>query len=122
MIRDDSNPGRNPITKEHIEASRRAVVQAAKLGCTDNEIGAIVGMSEDSVKRHLRKELDEGRNDLRRSLRKAQLETAINEKNPTMLIWLGKNYLKQKEPKHNVEHSGGITVERTVFSGNVKEN
>ena len=121
-IRDNSNPERNRIPKEKIEASRKPVIAAAKLGCTDPEIGTIVGMSEDSVKNHLRAELDEGRNALRRSLRKAQLEAAINEKNPTMLIWLGKQYLKQKEPKQTLEHSGGVNIEKKVFHPNAAKN
>jgi len=90
-------------------------VSSSKLGCTDREIGTIVGMSEDSVKRHLRKELDEGRNALAGGLRKAQLEAAINEKNPTMLIWLGKQYLGQREPKQTMEHSGGVIIEQVLF-------
>lgn len=112
---DNSNPGRNPIPKEKIEAARSVVEASSKLGCTDKEIGGIVGMSEDSVKRHLRKELDAGRNVMRRSLRKAQLEAAINEKNPTMLIWLGKCYLGQKEPKKELEHSGKFEVIKIMF-------
>ena len=120
--RDNSNPGRNPITKEHVERSRLAVVSASKLGCTDREIGTIVGMSEDSVKRHLRKELDEGRTALAGGLRKAQVEAAIKDKNPTMLIWLGKQYLGQREPKQTLEHTGGVTIEKKVFHPNAKKN
>jgi len=113
--RDKSNRGRHPIPPEKIEASRPQVVAAAKLGCTDKEIGTIVGMSEDSVKRHLRAELDQGRTALAGGLRKAQIEMAIKERNPTMLIWLGKCYLGQKEPKQNHEHTGKITIEKVVF-------
>jgi hypothetical protein len=104
------------FTKEIIDRARPQVVALAKLGCTDTEIGLVVDMGEESVKRHLRAELDEGRGHLRASLRKAQVETAIKDKNPTMLIWLGKCYLGQKEPKKELEHSGGLTVEKVVFS------
>jgi hypothetical protein len=114
-MRDNSNPERNKIPEEKIEAARPQIVKLAKLGCTDMEIGSIVGFSEDSVKRHCRAELDEGRGTLRRSLRKAQLEAAVNEKNATMLIWLGKCYLGQKEPKKELEHSGAINVEKVMF-------
>ena len=108
--------GGKGIPKKLIEDARPTVMKLSQLGCSDPEIGSIVGMSEDSVKRHLRKELDEGRGNLRASLRKAQIETAIKEKNPTMLIWLGKCYLGQKEPKQNIQHSGGVTVEKVIFS------
>lgn len=115
-------PKSNRIPKEKIEAARDQVVKLARLGCTDVEIGSIVGMSECSVKRHLRAELDEGRNNMRASLRKAQLEAAVNEKNPAMLIWLGKCYLGQKEPKKELEHSGAVTIEKVMFSSNGKKN
>lgn len=104
------------LKKEYIEDNRLTVMKLSQLGCTDKEIASIVGTSETSVKTHFRADLDEGRGHLRSSLRKAQIEAAIKEKNPTMLIWLGKCYLGQKEPKHNIEHSGGITVEKIVYS------
>lgn len=122
MIDEKVNPERNPISKEKIDYSRDVVVKLSQLGCTDKEVASVVGMSTGSLKTHLREELDKGRTHLRRSLRKAQLELAINEKNPTMLIWLGKNYLGQREPKSQLEHSGGVTVEKVMFNRNGKED
>jgi len=112
---------RPKISKERIEAARPQVVKLARLGCTDKEIASIIDFGEESVKRHLRAELDEGRGNLRASLRKAQVEAAIAEKNPTMLIWLGKCYLGQKEPKKELEHSGKVVVEKVIFADD-KEN
>jgi hypothetical protein len=103
------------IPEKLLKDAKPTVVKLAQLGCSDKEIASIVGISEASIERHMRTELDEGRGTMRASLRKAQIELAIKEKNPTMLIWLGKCYLGQKEPKHNVEHSGGITVEKIMF-------
>ena len=40
------------------------------------------------------------------SLRRSQWRLA--EKNPTMSIWLGKQYLDQKEPEQEIKHSGEI--------------
>tara|TARA_R110002126_G_scaffold185420_1_gene333944 strand:- start:155 stop:547 length:393 start_codon:yes stop_codon:yes gene_type:complete len=110
------------IPKAQIEKSRDQVIKLSQLGCTDVEIASIIGMSEYPLKKYLRAELDEGRGNLRASLRKAQVEAAIRDKNPTMLIWLGKCYLGQKEPKKELEHSGAITVEKVVFSKNGKDN
>lgn len=39
------------------------------------------------------------------SLRRAQFEAAVENKNPTMMIWLGKQYLDQKDRVENT-HSG----------------
>ena len=103
------------IPKDVIEAARPTVIKLSRLGCSDKEIGSIVGFSDKTIQRRFREELDEGRGNLRASLRKSQIELAIQEKNPTMLIWLGKCYLGQREPKHSVEHSGGLTVEKVIF-------
>jgi hypothetical protein len=61
--------------------------------------------------------LDEGRSKIRATLRKTQLELAIQDKNPTMLIWLGKQLLGQREPKWSVEHSGQIEFQKVIYSG-----
>ena len=114
----EKKAGRNPIPDEKIEAARSQVIALARLGCTDPEIGSIVGMSENSIKKYLRTELSEGRNNMRASLRKAQIETAIRDHNPTMLIWLGKNYLGQREPKQNLEVSAAYNIERKVYHDN----
>ena len=107
--------GRKGIPKEVLDAARPTVIKLSQLGCSDKEIGSIVGFSDKTLERRFRDELDEGRGNLRASLRKAQIASAIQDKNPTMLIWLGKCYLGQKEPKHSVEHSGGVTVEKVMF-------
>lgn len=39
------------------------------------------------------------------SLRRAQLQCAIEDRNPTMLVWLGKNMLKQTD-KSDISVSG----------------
>ena len=116
------NPRSKGIPKEQIETFRDAVVSCAKIGCTSKEIGTIVGMSEASVRRHYREELAKGRGVLAGGIRKAQVEAAVIEKNPTMLIWLGKCYLGQKEPKQQLEHTGGITVEKRIFHPNAKKD
>lgn len=103
-------------TAKFLDPCRDQVVKLARLGCTDKEISSIIMMCEAGLKRHMRLELDDGRNNMRASLRKAQLKAAVEERNPTMLIWLGKCYLGQKEPKKEVEHSGALTVEKVMFA------
>ena len=43
------------------------------------------------------------------SLRSAQFEVAIKDKNVSMLQFLGKNYLSQTD-KHHTEHSGSLDL------------
>lgn len=39
------------------------------------------------------------------ALRRAQMRAAIDDRNPTMLVWMGKQVLGQKDKVHN-EHTG----------------
>lgn len=77
------------LTPEQIELM-------ASIGCTDAEIGAIAGCSRENIQKRFRKELDVGRAKLRQGLRKRQVERAL-EGSDTMLIWLGKQYLEQRD-------------------------
>lgn len=85
------------------------VRRMAAVMATDEEIAAFLGVSVDTLTRR-GKEYHEAKEAGRQSgllnLRRYQLEAA-KAKNPTMLIWLGKQYLGQKD-KTEVEHSGSI--------------
>jgi hypothetical protein len=79
----------------------------AQLGFTKREICAIM---ECSIKRLNRFEsvIEIGRDHRDASIRRKQFEVAIKG-NPTMLIWLGKQYLGQSD-KNDVAVSGQIAV------------
>lgn len=113
------SPNANP---KFYDTKREEVKKLARLGCTTKEIAAFLEIAEKTVERNFREELDWGRSNLRQSIRKAQIQTAIQDRNTTMLIWLGKNYLGQREPKTNIVHSGGITVEKVMFGDNDKKS
>ena len=49
----------------------------------------------------------------RQQLRKAQWEAAIKDKNPTMLIWLGKNELNQTDKLETTEKKEHIEIDFT---------
>lgn len=104
------------ITDEFLVEQKEPVYKMAQLGCTSKEIAHILNVPVERLNYHFGKPLQDGRSHLRRALRKAQLESAINDRNTTMLIWLGKNYLGQKEPKHEVDHGGSITIEKVMYS------
>ena len=78
------------------------VRKLASIQCTDEEIAAGIGCSQDTLARGRKREpeLDaailEGRANGRMSLRRAQYRKAM-EGNPAMLIWLGKQVLGQRE-------------------------
>ena len=109
------------------------VKQMAMIGCTDVEIGNIIGMSSESVDRRFRELIDENRDKGKMSLRRLQLKIAqgrpakvrvLNDNgterteelepaimpNAQMAIHLGKHWLGQKDtsPTNNILVQGGI--------------
>lgn len=72
------------------------VFKLAALGCKVEEIADFFDCSADTINRRFAPELTKGRADLRKSLRRWQLDAA-RKGNVTMLIWLGKQMLGQKD-------------------------
>jgi hypothetical protein len=75
----------------------RQVKELAKIQCTMKEIAAVMGCSVDTLERDYADLIKDGREAGKTSLRRAQWEKAINDKNPALLIWLGRFYLDQRE-------------------------
>lgn len=73
------------------------VFRLASIACTVNEIAAFCGVSNRTIERRCRVELERGRKIAEMSLRRKQFEKAVKEGNVTMLIWLGKQMLGQKD-------------------------
>lgn len=72
------------------------VQKLAAIGCTDKEIGEIVGCSHDTLTRRFKEQLITGRANGKASLRRKQWEIALGG-NVSMLIWLGKQVLGQAD-------------------------
>lgn len=72
------------------------VFKLASIGCKDSEIGDWFGIDTNTLRYNFSVELLKGRETLKQSLRRAQIQVALNG-NPTMLIWLGRNLLGQSE-------------------------
>lgn len=81
--------------------------------CTGNEIAAFIGMDYDTLNRACRREQKLRFTDYfaqksapgKVSLRRVQFQTATEDRNPTMLIWLGKQMLGQQD-RQQFEHTG----------------
>ena len=103
------NPdGRNEI--EFTDEDWDKMEKLASIQCTGEEIAGIMGVSYDTLTRRLK---DKGWSSFadwfrqksasgKMSLRRRQFK--MSETNPTMAIWLGKQYLGQKD-HHDVEVS-----------------
>lgn len=74
----------------------------ARIGCTDEEMATLLGVSSDTLVRNYAESIKRGRAEMKMSLRRVQIRLA-EEGNATMAIWLGKQNLGQKD---KVEHSG----------------
>jgi DNA-binding Lrp family transcriptional regulator len=80
--------------KKEIDAN--LVQGLAENGCTNAEIARLVGCSTSTLYHRFRALIKEGRAKLNMSLRREQIRLA-KEGNATMLIWLGKQRLGQRD-------------------------
>jgi hypothetical protein len=74
----------------------KQVYHLATLHCKDKEIAEWFGIDENTLRYNFSVELTKGRENLKQSLRQAQIKLALSG-NATMLIWLGKNILGQSD-------------------------
>jgi len=78
------------------------VFALAAMGCKDTEIADWFGIDTNTLRYNFSVELLKGRESLKQSLRKKQIDVAL-QGNVTMLIWLGKNILGQSESSVDAE-------------------
>ena len=89
--------------KPRTKIDYETVTKLASMFCTDEEIASFLGISSKTIQR--RKQDDEeyclaykkGFDMGRVSLRQSQYRSAVTQGNVTMQIWLGKQYLGQKD-------------------------
>jgi hypothetical protein len=80
----------------------RLVEELARIGCTEEDMAAVLDVSVDTIQRRKRSSAEfcgaikRGQAATRNSLRRLQLKKAL-EGNITMLIWLGKQLLGQQD-------------------------
>jgi transcriptional regulator with XRE-family HTH domain len=89
---------------------RKLIRTLASYGCTQEEIANACGISETTLKKYGRAELDAGYASMRRSLRRWQYEAARGG-NTALLIWLGKQYLGQKDRHEQTVREEVVTIE-----------
>lgn len=103
--------------KKEIDAE--LVKRLAHIQCTHAEIGAVVGVSETTIKRRFGGRIAVWREGGKRSLRRLQWKRA-REGSDKMLIHLGKQYLGQTDKvEQTVEQRGKIGV---MFDGDFYGN
>lgn len=87
--------------RPRLQISEKQVYSLASLGCTNVEIATVLGCSDDTLVNNYSEPLKKGRENLKKSLRKFQFDSA-KKGSVAMQIWLGKQYLGQRD-KQEIE-------------------
>lgn len=91
--------------------------EAAKTHASYETLGRIFGMGASTMRDKYQDIILKARAEAQKNLLAVQFATAINDRNPTMQIWLGKQYLEQRDVTR-VEQTGAdgkaIQTENTI--------
>lgn len=104
----NAGPGR-----PRLDIDAGLVSSLAGIGCTVAEIATCLSVSKDTLERNFAADIEKGREKARMSLRRKQWDAAMNgckkgeKANATMLIWLGKQLLGQRDKQEITGPDGG---------------
>ena len=127
----EKNPNGAGVDKLPVDYAK--VRDLARFMFTDEELAVALGCCAKTLQRRRQddpefvKAVEEGHANGRKSLRASQFASAIQKGNTTMLIWLGKQYLGQKDTVSNeiTGKDGGaidITDSKTALLRGVVRN
>jgi len=98
---EEENKGGRP----RLELDMKTLTNLVRVQCTAEECAKVLEVSEDTIDRRLKEEgyagfaefykkhSEEGK----ASIRRAQFKLGVEQMNPTMLVWLGKQHLGQSD-------------------------
>ena len=84
------------MVRPKLELDEEQIYELAAIHCTNKEIASVMKCSVDTLDRRYADIIDKGKDQGKIRLRRAQLQCALKG-NATMLIFLGKQMLGQKE-------------------------
>lgn len=107
----------------------KVLKELCQMQCTGEECASVLGVDYDTLNRALKRESESGESGFTEyfaknraggfaSLRAAQFKLAVKGQNPTMQIWLGKQYLGQTDSKDITPPANDITVKIVNATGN----
>ena len=79
------------------ELDEDVIAKLSQIGCTQEEIGSVVGISARTLQRNYAEIIDQYKEKGKASLRKKMWDKAVKKDNTNMQIWLSKNYLGMKD-------------------------
>ncbi|MDF1581576.1 MAG: hypothetical protein P1P74_12500, partial [Desulfuromonadales bacterium] len=115
--------------RPRIEIDWETVDKLAGIFCTGEEIADVLDVNYDTLVNACKRDknasfseyMAKKRSSGKMSLRRKQFTTAVNDGQPTMLIWLGKQYLGQKEPE-KIEQNSGLSADSVAAFGEALRN
>lgn len=113
MRKGDVNKGGRPPKK----IDEEMVEKLASIGCTGDEIAAVLDCCRDTLYARFSDSLKKGQNKAKATLRRLQWQSATSG-NITMQIWLGKNMLGQSN-KHEI-HAIDNRLIQVVHYGDIE--
>jgi len=101
-IKADDTIKTQSIGRPKKELDEDVIAKLSQIGCTQEEIGAVVGISARTLNRRFADLLIENKNKGKASLRKKMWEKALKG-NEKLLIWLSKNELNMVDKVHTTQ-------------------
>ena len=106
-MKNDNNKADNTIKSQSIgrpkkELDEDVIAKLSQIGCTQEEIGSVVGISARTLQRRYADLVAENKNKGKASLRKKLWEKALKG-DPKLLIWLSKNELGMVDKIHTTQ-------------------
>ena len=103
-MKNDKNKADNTIKTQSIgrpkkELDEEVIARLSQIGCTQEEIGSVVGISARTLQRRYAYLVTENKNKGKASLRKVLWKKALRG-DPKLLIWLSKNELGMVDKIH----------------------
>ena len=106
-MKNDINKTNDTIQTQSIgrpkkELDEDVIAKLSQIGCTQEEIGSVVGISARTLQRRYAELVAENKNKGKASLRKKLWEKALKG-DPKLLIWLSKNELGMVDKIHTTQ-------------------
>ena len=103
-MKNDKNKADNTVKTQSIgrpkkELDEEVIAKLSQIGCTQEEIGSVVGISARTLQRRYADLVTENKNKGKASLRKVLWKKALRG-DPKLLIWLSKNELGMVDKIH----------------------
>lgn len=107
--------GETVVGRPRVVIDERTLAGLAAIQCSYVEMAAVLGVDESTLRLHYRDLIEKEREAGKMSIRRAQYQTALKG-NVTMQIWLGKQYLGQRD-KQDLDVAVGPKQQTVVIGG-----